>query len=199
MPMVREVKPVLSVRRIALSLPVLIVAGLLGAYLLFAWVGFEPLTRWLAPKIVADRSAHRLTIGGARFDPFRFTVQLTDVKLSEPDDKPLLALNELWVDFEIESLLKRAYVFKTVRLGEPAVHVDIDPDGQLNWKRFVEAFAGAPKAEGAGDDELPRVLIHQAVLHKGRVILQDRRAGSSFHTDGRAARCGAARAVDAAR
>ena len=143
----------LSVRRIALSLPVLIVAGLLGAYLLFAWVGFDPLTRWLAPKIVADQSAHRLTIGRARFDPFRLTVQLTDVKLSEPNDRPLLAFNELMVDFELESLFKRAFVFDKVRLSEPAVHVDIDPDGQLNWKRFVEAFAGAPKAEGAGDEE----------------------------------------------
>ena len=56
-------------RRIALSLPVLIVAGLFAAYLLFAWLAFDPLTRWLAPKIVADQSAHRLSIGRARFDP----------------------------------------------------------------------------------------------------------------------------------
>jgi outer membrane protein OmpA-like peptidoglycan-associated protein len=177
-----EVKPVLSVRRIVLSLPVLIVAGLMGAYLMFAWVGFEPLTRWLAPKFVADQSAHRLTIGHARFDPFRLTVQLTDVKLSEPNDRPLLAFDELWVDFELESVLKRTYVFEKVQLTGPAVQVDIDPDGQLNWKRFVEAFAGAPKAEAAVDEELPRVLIRHAVLRKGRVILEDRRAGSSFRT-----------------
>ena len=172
----------LPIRRIALGLPTLIVAGLLGAYLLFAWVGFEPLTRWLAPKIVADRSAHRLTIGGARFDPFRLTVQLTDVKLNEPNDRPLLAFDALWIDFELESVLKRAYVFEKVQLTGPAVQVDIGPDGQLNWKRFVEALAGAPKAEAAGDEGLPRLLIHHAVLHKGRVSLEDRRAGSSFRT-----------------
>jgi hypothetical protein len=173
---------VVAVRRIALSLPALTVLGLFGTYLLFAWLGFGPLTRWLAPKIVAEQSAHRLTIGGARFDPFRLTVQLTDVKLSEPDDKPLLGFNELWVDFELESLFKRAYVFKDVRLTAPDALLDIDPNGQLNWARFVEAFRGAPKAEGADEKSLPRVLIHHAVLQTGRVGVEDRRTGSSFRT-----------------
>jgi hypothetical protein len=179
-----EVKSLLPIRRIALGLPALIVAGLLGAYLLFAWLGFEPLTRWLAPKIVADRSAHRLTIGGARFDPFRLTVQLTDVKLSEPNERPLLAFDALWIDFELESLFKRTYIFEQVRLSKPTVQVDIDPQGQLNWKRFVDAFAGAPngEAQAAADEELPRVLIHHAVLHEGHVSLEDRRTGSSFRT-----------------
>ena len=171
-----------ALRRIALSLPALIVVGLFGTYLLFAWLGFGPLTRWLAPKIVAEQSAHRLTIGGARFDPFRLTVQLTDVKLSEPDDKPLLAFDELWVDFELESVFKRAYVFKHVRLTAPDALLDIDPNGQLNWARFVDAFGGTPKAEAAEEKALPRVLIHHAVLQTGRVGVEDRRTGSSFRT-----------------
>ena len=33
-----------AVRRVAVSLPSLIVAGLVAAYLLFAWFGFQPLT-----------------------------------------------------------------------------------------------------------------------------------------------------------
>jgi uncharacterized protein involved in outer membrane biogenesis len=169
------------VRRIAFSLPSLILAGFVAFYLLFAWFGFEPLTRWLAPKIVADKSAHRLTIERARFDPLRLTVRLGSVKLAQPDGKPLLGFNELLVDFQVSSLFKRAYAFKEVRLSEPDVQIDIDGSGRLNWMRLVEAFAGPPQQQPAGEEQgLPRFLIEHAILHKGRVSVEDRRVGGGF-------------------
>ena len=168
------------VRKVAFSLPSLIVAGLVAAYLLFAWLGFEPLTRWLAPKIVADKSAHRLTIERARFDPFRLTVQLGGVKLTEPDDKPLLAFEDLLIDFQLASVFKRAYTFKEVRLSAPDVRIEIDNGGRLNWMRLVDAFAGPPGEKAEGEGGLPRLLIEHAVLHKGRVDFQDQRFGGGI-------------------
>ncbi len=170
-----------TARKVALSLPVLIVAGLYVAYLLFAWLGFEPLTRWLAPKIVADKSAHVLTIDRARFDPFRLTLQLGGLKLAEPDGKPLFALGDLLVDFEMASVIERAYTFKEVRLGEPDAQVRIDRDGRLNWMRLIEAFAGPPGNDPPEADRgLPRLLIRHAVLHKGRVGFEDQRFGEGL-------------------
>jgi len=171
------------IRKIAVSLPSRIVAGVVAAYLLFAWLGFEPLTRWLAPKIVADKSAHRLSIERARFDPLRLTIQLGGVKLTEPDGKPLLGFNELLVDFQLVSLFKRAYTFKELRLSEPDVQIDIDSDGRLNWMRLVDAFATAPQDKPASDEQrLPRFLIEHAVLSKGRVSVEDRRPGGAFRS-----------------
>src|SRR6185437_4394491 len=112
-------------RRILLSLPVLIVAGLVVAYLLFAWLGFEPLLRWAAPRFVADRSGHVLTIAHARLDPFRAAVDLQGVKLSQPDGRPLLSFAELYVHFEVTSLVRREYDFAQIRLREPVA--DIEP------------------------------------------------------------------------
>jgi outer membrane protein OmpA-like peptidoglycan-associated protein len=172
-----------AVRRIALSLPSLIVAGLVAAYLLFGWFGFEPLARWLAPKFVADQSAHRLTIERARFDPLRLTLRLGGVQLAEPDGKPLLAFNEMLVDFQFASLFRAAYTFKEVRLSEPDVQIRIDGDGRLNWMPLVRAFTGAPRAEPADErGGLPRFLIEHAVLHKGRVSLEDQRVAGGFRT-----------------
>jgi hypothetical protein len=171
-----------AVRRIALSLPSLILAGLVAFYLLFAWFGFEPLTRWLAPKIVADKSAHRLTIERARFDPLRLTVRLGGIKLAQPDGKPLLGFNELLVDFQLSSLFKRAYTFKEVRLSEPDVQIDVDGDGRLNWMRLVEAFAGPPQQPANQEQGLPRFLIEHAILHKGRVSVEDRRVAGGLRT-----------------
>jgi hypothetical protein len=167
-----------AVRRIALSLPSLIIAGLVAAYLLFSWLAFEPLVRWQAPKIVAERSAHHLTLQRARFDPLRLTLRLGGVQLAEPDGKPLLAFNELLVDFQLASLFRRAYTFHEVRLSEPDVQVRIDGDGRLNWMRLVDAFTGPPQSEPADERSgPPRFLIEHAVLHKGRVSVEDQRLG----------------------
>ncbi|MCW5657585.1 MAG: DUF748 domain-containing protein [Burkholderiaceae bacterium] len=156
-------------------------AGMVAAYLLFAWFGFEPLTRWLAPKIVAEKSAHRLTLERAKFDPLRLTLQLGGVRLDQPDGKPLLGFSELLVNFQLSSLFRRAYTFKEVRLSEPDVQVHIDADGRLNWMRLVQAFAGAPEPQTQPEAQaLPRFLIERAVVQGGRVGLQDQRVAGGF-------------------
>ena len=164
-----------TARRVAFGWPMRIVAGLIVAYLLFAWLGFEPLVRWLAPKVVAERSAHQLSIERARLNPFQLTLRLGGVKLADPEGKPLLAFGELLVDFQVASLFKRAYTFKEVRLTEPNVQLDIDAQGRLNWMRLIDAFAGAPRSEPAQDHEPLRFLIQHAVLQKGRVGFEDHR------------------------
>ena len=170
-------------RRVVLGVPMRIVAGLIAAYLLFAWFAFEPLTRWLAPKMVAERSAHRLTIERARFDPLRLTLRLGGVQLAEPDGKPLLGFNELLVDFQLDSLFRAAYTFKEVRLSEPDVQIRIDSDGRFNWMPLVHAFSGPPQGEPTDErGGLPRFLIEHAVLHKGRVSVEDQRLGGGFRT-----------------
>lgn len=171
-----------AVRKVAFSLPSKIVVGLIAAYLLFCWLAFEPLVRWMAPKWVAERTAHRLEIERARFDPLRLTLQLSGLQLADPEGKALAGLRELLVDFELASVIQRAYTFKEVRLTEPDVRLDIDANGKLNWMRFVGALAGPPQTEPDADKSLPRVLIQHAVLQKGRVALDDRRGGGSFRS-----------------
>ena len=170
-------------RRLLLTLPLAIIAGLWVVYLLFAWLGFEPLVKWAAPKVVADRSGHVLTIEHARFDPFGLTVELRGVRLAEPDGAPLLAFSGLLVDFEAASVFRRAYTFETIRLSEPQARLELRADGSLNWSRLLAAFAGsAPPANESEHEALPRLLVHHAVIEKGRLDFADNDFGGGFKT-----------------
>ena len=120
-------------RPVAGKTPVRVVLGLCVAYLAFAWLAFEPLTKWAAAKIVADKSRHQLSIAEARFDPFALSLTLRGVKLKEPDGKQLLAFDELFVDFDAASLLRWAWSFEAVRLSGPQARVELLPGGRLNW------------------------------------------------------------------
>ncbi|MEW5770229.1 MAG: DUF748 domain-containing protein [Pseudomonadota bacterium] len=154
--------------------PVKVALGLVVTYLLFGWFGFEPLVKWLAPKIVADKSRHHLVIDAAKFDPLALSLRVRGLKLTEPDGKPLLAFDELFVDFETASLFKWAYTFETVRLVAPRANVALLADGQLNWSALIEAFKSE---EDEPDQPLPRLLVRHFALEKGRVDLADRRVG----------------------
>ena len=71
-------------RTLLLKTPAKIAAGLIAAYFLFAWFGFEPLIKWAAPKFIADKSQHRLQIETARFDPLALSLSIKGLKLTEP-------------------------------------------------------------------------------------------------------------------
>ncbi|MCU0932983.1 MAG: DUF748 domain-containing protein, partial [Thiobacillaceae bacterium] len=159
-------------RSFLLKIPVLVAVALVAAWFLFAWFGFEPLVKWAAPKFIADKSRHQLSIAEARFDPFALSVSVKGLKLAEPDGKPLLAFDELFVDFEAASLFQWAWTFDAIHLSGPRARVELLADGRLNWSALIEAFKDE---EEKPDKPLPRLLIHRIVLEKGRVDVADRK------------------------
>jgi hypothetical protein len=160
--------------KVLVKTPAKIALGLVLFYFLFAWFGFEPLVKWAAPKYIADKSKHSLSIAQARFDPLNLSVSVKGLKLAEPDGKPLLAFGELFVDFEAASLFKWAYTFETIRLTAPDARLELRPDGSLNWTALIESLKSK---EDEPDKPLPRLLIRRAVLEKGRVGVADRKVG----------------------
>lgn len=164
-------------RSLLLKTPIQIALGVIAAWFLFAWFGFEPLLKWAAPKYIADKSQHSLSLQAATFDPLRLSIDLKGLKLAEPDGKPLLAFDELFVDFEAASLFKWAYTFDNIRLVAPKARVELRADGSLNWAALIEALKSEDEEE---DQPLPRLLIRQVALEKGRVEFADRKV--SFET-----------------
>ena len=162
---------------VLLKTPARIVLGLVAAYFLFAWFGFEPLVKWAAPKVVADKSRHQLAIGMAKFDPLALSVRIGGLKLTEPDGKPLLAFDALFVDFEASGLLRRAWAFRDIRLSGADAHVVLLPDGSLNWTALMTAFKSEEDEE---DNDLPRLLIDRIALVNGRVHFTDRKVAEGY-------------------
>ena len=185
-----------AARRPWLTVPV----GLALAWLLFAWLGFEPLVKWAVPKYVAAHGGRVATIGQARLDPFRLTVDIAGLKLAEPDGKRLLALDRLVADFELASIVERAYTFREIRVEAPVVAVELAADGRVNWADFAAGFAdpsaaspspdapspspdAASPSPDAGDTAPPRLKVRLLAVADGRVEFIDHRNADGFRTD----------------
>lgn len=158
------------------------IAGLLIIVALYAAAGFW-LAPWLLkrelPSVARDAIGRELTLADAAFNPFLLTVRLGGVELRDTDGSLLLGLQELFVDFELSSLFRRAWTFSDVRLVGPYVQVVRDKSGGINLTRLVPP---EPAAEPASPEPLPRVIVRRLELREGRIDFQDQVPATPFST-----------------
>lgn len=159
--------------------PVKVAAGLVVAYLLFGWFAFGPLAKWGAEKFIASKTGHHLTLDQPEFDPLGLKLTVRNLKLTEPDGKPLAGFKELFVDFETSSLVRFAWTLDSIRLTGPEGRVDLLPGGKLNWTAFIGAFKDE---EETPDKPLPRFLIRHFELKDGRIDFADRTVAPALET-----------------
>jgi len=161
-------------------------AALILFYLLFAWLALPPLLQSQAEKFIAEKTGHRLTMDKPEFNPFTLALRLHNLRLAEPDGKPLLGFKDLLVDVSAASLFRWAYVFDAIRLDGLETTIVELPDGQLNWSALIDALhskAPAPPTPPATAGKLPRLEIRRLTLSGGRAVIVDRRREPGFTTD----------------
>ena len=173
-------RPPLISRLPSLRKAALVAAGLLVATLLFLWLALPGIIQSQAEKFVREKSGHRLTLDRPQFNPFSLELRLANLKLSDPEDKPLLAFRELVVDVSAASLPQRAVVFDAIRLDGLDIALVELPGGTINWSRLIAALQDKEdKTPPAG---LPRFDIRSFSLVDGHLDFADRRSVPGYAT-----------------
>jgi len=165
-------------RRLCLRLSV----GLAALFTLYALAGFllaPSLLKRLLPQYAAEQLHARLTMDAIRINPILFTCEIKGLCLEqEGDDDPILAVERLFVDFETESLFRRAWTFADLVIEKPTVRLKIDSDGRLNLARLNpsgSATSEKPEANPAPAEPqpLPRLYLRHFSLSGGSASLTD--------------------------
>lgn len=152
---------------------ILLLAVALLLVALYALLGFWALPKFVRGKAIdyVAQTLHRdLAIGQLRFNPFTFELDARDVAVREPDAAagagPLLAFGHAHVDFQLSSLWRRAYVFRSVLLEKPSVRALVREDGSLNLADLV------PPSDD-DDSPMPALEIGEFTLRDGQADLAD--------------------------
>jgi hypothetical protein len=153
----------------------LLVLYTLGGFLLVPYVA-----RTQAISYVQHTLGRQLSIGSLKFNPFIFKVEIHDLKLNEANGVSIATLSLLRVEFNaMASLVHRAWTLGEVRLEQPFVSVQVEPDGSLNLAKLAPP-SKQPEPAPSKSQGLPSVRVGLLSVQQGRVHFEDRSRGEPF-------------------
>jgi len=164
--------------KLALSLPFLIVAGLLGLYLVFGFFLVNPLAQKLLPWIGENKLASQLSVQQVKFNPLTLEATVDGLKLAETSGAPLASIERLYVNLDTVGLFRWAWRIRDVQLDQPHATVEVRRGGKLNWAALI---ARLNEDKEPPSDTIARVLIDHIKIDNGHIIYADaNRAGEPF-------------------
>ena len=102
--------------------------GVMAALLLYALTGFA-LAPYLLERYVTryaqEQLGSRATIADVRFNPFLLRLEVKGFHLEYPPGQPILGFGRLLVDFQLSSLLRRAWTFADVQIDGLDLNVEV--------------------------------------------------------------------------
>lgn len=151
--------------------------GLIVVFLAFCKFALPRIIHSQAVSHIAEKSGHRLSFDRPEIGLSDLRMVLPNLRLEDPQGRPLLAFSALEVDLSASSLVRRAFVFDAIRLTEPKATLELLPGGRLNWSPLIEALKDK---EEKPDSPLPRLDIQRLVLSDGQLDFSDK--ASAFDT-----------------
>ena len=152
---------------------------------LYAVVGFfvAPfIIRSKVESILTERLGHPVTVKEVRLNPFALSLTVRGFAISEHDAGPLLGFEELYVNVELASVVKRALTFSAIRLQQPYALAHVRKNGSLNLLDLrPSAAAPEPQPDSAtpgppGEPQektLPGIIIELLQIDRGRLTFRD--------------------------
>ncbi len=141
---------------------------------LYALVGFFIVPLILRPRLVDAISKQTncpVAIGGIRVNPFSLSLTVQDFALMDRHRKTICSFRELYVNFEMISLFRRAYTFSQIHLSKPYIYVGIRPDGSINLKD-LQQDSDDPPPDTVSSPPV-RVIIQDLSIDTGKVVFED--------------------------
>lgn len=160
-----------KLQKILLSVPTLSVAGFVVFYLLFGFLALPAIVKWQAEKQVQAHLGHSLQLGAVRFNPVLLRAEIDDLKLADTKGQDMLGFKHLVVDFEVRSVIDRAWTFANLSLDTPFFRIEVDKSGNHNFTDLINKF-GSSQAQKESRP-LPRIALTQFELTNGQVEFSD--------------------------
>jgi len=149
--------------------------GLLVVWVL-AWLAVPPLAKRLIEEKGSAALGRKLTVGEVAFRPWSLEIFVSDIAVAAADGKSAqLHIDRVYLDGELESLLRMAPVLDAVTVDGPMLHLSHQGDGHYDVDDILETLAKAP-ASPTPSAPLPFAL-YNLTLNGGAVDFTDHLPG----------------------
>jgi uncharacterized protein involved in outer membrane biogenesis len=160
------------------------VAGVLLAYTAAGFLLVPRLVRNQLVDTIAETYNRQAQVGKVRFNPYTFILEIEDFAMPDTDGRPLLGFKRLHIDFELMSILRRAYSFKAIALDQPMALAVVRRDGSLNLADLAKETQPPPPETAEPEDpgEVTRLYIGTFTVDTGRIDFEDHSRSTEFQS-----------------
>jgi Domain of Unknown Function (DUF748) len=160
---------------------------LLGA---LVYVGVPPLVKWQLQKIASDKLGRAVTLGSVDFKPWSLELTLQDLAIAAADASavsgtpaapPQLAIRRIYVNAELESLLRLAPVADAITVEDPVARLTRLPDGRLDIDDVLTRLQPAPDTPPG---QLPQFSLYNLNVTGGSLTFTDQAVKTGGRADG---------------
>ena len=151
----------------------LVALGCLVALWVLAWLAVPPLLKSQLEKRGSEALGRTLTLGDIGFRPWSLELTLRDIRIAAADPAqaaPQLEIARLYVDAELESLLRLAPVIDAVELDAPHLRVTHRGGGHYD---FDDVLARLSTPDATPSAEPARFAVYNLVVNGGALDFTD--------------------------
>jgi hypothetical protein len=156
-----------------------------AAFLVYVLAGFfalPPIIKSQLLKRLPALTKRQAAIRQVKFNPLVLSLTIRGLSLTEPDGQVFASWEELYVNFQLSSVVRFAWTFAEIGLKQPYGHVILFKDGRFNFANlFDEAAPPPPKPEKPG--ALPRVNVWWLHIDDGAFAVDDETHRLPLHTE----------------
>jgi hypothetical protein len=159
-----------------------ILAGLVGLY---AAVGFLLIPRLVRSQMVglAARDFGRtLAVGDISFNPFTWTLDVSDFSFPDADGRPMISFGRLEVSVGISSVPRLAPSLSDIVLDSPHVNALVRRNGKLNLADLEAPFAQPPQPKAPSTPPF-KLFVDRLAVENGSATYEDDSRPAPFRLD----------------
>ena len=142
------------------------------ALAIYAFIGFlvlPPIVRRVAQKQISAQLDREATIESVKINPFALSTTIRGLLIKDKDGEPFVKWDEVYVNFQLISLVSKAWTFKEISTSKPFVRVQVNKDGSFNFSDLIAKFSTNAPAQKNPAPAKPLVL-HVDKLHIGGAV-----------------------------
>ncbi|MEJ8809961.1 DUF748 domain-containing protein [Variovorax ureilyticus] len=136
-----------------------------------AWIAVPPIAKGQIQRIASEKLGREVTVGKIDFKPWTLELTVRDLRIATADGKQAqVAVNRIYVDAELQSILRLAPVVDAVSIDSPAILLTHLSDGKYDIDDILAKLAPAPDAPKS---EPPRFAIYNIGISNGSFTFDD--------------------------
>jgi len=134
---------------------------LVGLFLFYTIVGFlilPPIVRSIAVKQLTKQFNREVTIQKVKLNPYTLSVTIRGLLIKDHDGQPFVSWDEVYVNFQISSLLGKTWRFNEISTTKPFIRAQMNKDYSFNFSDLITKFSTNAPSTGPAKPAQPLAL-----------------------------------------